>query len=94
MHKLEHINQIFLLNRSRVPDGQPTGVNYELFTKENYPDLAKTELDDRFLPFLIRYCAINQLNFFRDMKRIFDRDGYFPHKGRILRDLPVSLFFF
>ena len=80
MHGPEHVNQIFLLDTNKVPDGI------------NYPDLAKSELKNNFLPFLIRKCAVDRLNAFRVMKKYFDRLGRFDEKGAILSGL--SVFFF
>ncbi|RUP44335.1 hypothetical protein BC936DRAFT_149608 [Jimgerdemannia flammicorona] len=82
----DHVNEIILLNRSRVPDGNPTGIASEIMTQKNYPNLQLNELDYHVLPFLIRSCAVSIVNEFREMKTMFDNDNYFPAKGEILRE--------
>src|SRR5436305_9076354 len=89
MHGPEHVNQIFLLDSTKVPDGQPTGVAFEKLRRKNYPDLAESELNKHFLPFLVRKCAVDLLDDFRDMKEYFDEDGRFDDKGTILSELSV-----
>lgn len=83
----EHVGEILLLDSTKVPDGNPTGVDYEKFNKDNYPDLAESELKQDFLPFLVRKCAVDQFNAFRAMKESFDRNGRFGRKGTILSKL-------
>ena len=89
MHGPEHVNQIFLLDSTKVPDGQPTGVTFEKLRRKNYPDLAESELKEDFLPFLVRKCAVDRLDAFRTMMKHFDRHGRIDKKGTILSELSV-----
>lgn len=55
-------------------------------TSTNYPRLTPSELNHRVLPFLIRSCAVSIMNEFLDMKTMFDDDGYFHKKGKVLSE--------
>ena len=94
MHGPEHVNQIFLLDTTKAPDNQHTGVAFEKLNMINYPDLAESELNEDLLPFLVRKCAVDRLNAFRVMKRTFDRLGRFDEKGAILSGLSSVVSFF
>ncbi|RUP49201.1 hypothetical protein BC936DRAFT_143073, partial [Jimgerdemannia flammicorona] len=82
----DHVNEIILLDQSRVPEGEPTGIDLELLNEKNYPDFGVSgfEDSDSKLPFLIRDCALQIIKSFRIMKRAFDRRGHFG-KGNILQ---------
>ncbi|RUS24831.1 hypothetical protein BC938DRAFT_473018 [Jimgerdemannia flammicorona] len=70
----DHVNEIILLNRSRVPDGNPTGIASEIMTQKNYPNLQLNELDYRVLPFLIRSCAVSIVNEFPGAFNEYDNE--------------------
>ncbi|RUP50764.1 hypothetical protein BC936DRAFT_137722 [Jimgerdemannia flammicorona] len=88
----EHVNRIFLLDSSAVPEGGPTGIDFDTMEKRNYPKLDASRLDKHKLPFLIRNCAIECLNLMQSLKEDFDeikeespdKKGRISNVGRIL----------
>ena len=70
-----------------VPEGGPTGIDYDKLTKKNYPRLDASKQDNYQLPFLIRECAVKLLEFMRVLKEEFDEKGLFTDVGRILSKL-------
>ncbi|CAG8607310.1 1386_t:CDS:2, partial [Paraglomus occultum] len=84
-HTLQHVNRIFLLDKSLVPDGEPTGVVYEEMTRANYPNVDASILNNEHIPFLIRNCALDFIKFFADLKNAFDKKGRFGNVGKVIR---------
>ncbi|KAL1914185.1 mitochondrial 37S ribosomal protein mS29 [Calcarisporiella thermophila] len=84
-HTREHVNHIILLDTSLMPDGAPTGVFHEMMLRDNYPHVDPSTLNVIQMPFLIRNCALAQLEFFKDLRGVFDKLGWFGNVGKVIR---------